>query len=92
MYKPFAGACLHHLTDEGEIAERIAATEHGIEVRRIHSGQRKSAYVSLLQCHPPKLDDAEVVEWDRRSGAIGRGTSVDELAVLIDAIERVCSA
>ena len=78
--------------DEGEIAERIAATEHDIEVRRVASGQRKSAYVSLLQCHPLKLDDAEVVEWDRRSGAIGRGTSVDELAVLIDAIERVCSA
>ena len=83
---------MHHLTDEGEIAERIAATEHGIEVRRIASGQQKSAYVSLLQCHPLKLDDAEVVEWDRRSGAIGRDTSVDELAVLIDAIERVCSA
>ena len=74
----------------GELAERIAAIENGIERCRVAAGQRKSAYVSLLQCHFPKLDDADVIEWDRRSGAVSRGRSVDELAALIDAIEGVC--
>ncbi|PSP60881.1 hypothetical protein BRC77_14475 [Halobacteriales archaeon QH_8_64_26] len=74
----------------GELAERIAAIENGIERCRVAAGQRKSVYVSLLQCHFPKLDDADVIEWDRRSGAVSRGRSVDELAALIDAIEGVC--
>ncbi|PSP76024.1 hypothetical protein BRC86_02665 [Halobacteriales archaeon QS_3_64_16] len=72
------------------LAERIAAIENGIEQCRVAAGQRKSVYVSLLQCHLPKLDDADVVDWDRRSGAVSRGRSVDELAALIDAIEAVC--
>jgi hypothetical protein len=82
-------------TDEraalGDLAERVAGTEHGLDPSRVAAGQRKSVYVSLLQCHLPKLDDADVVEWDRRSGAVARGRSIDELASLIDAIERVCS-
>lgn len=76
----------------GVLAKRIAAAEHGVDVARVTSEQRKSAYVSLLQCHLPKLDDSGVVDWDRRSGAVARGDSIDELAALIDAIERVCSA
>jgi hypothetical protein len=79
-------------TPLGELAERVAAIENGIELCRVAAGQRKSAYVSLLQCHLPKLDDADVIEWDRRSGAVSRGRSVDELAALIDAIEGVCPA
>lgn len=75
----------------GDLAVRIAAIEHGVEEFQVASEQRKSAYVSLLQCHLPKLDDAGVVEWDRRSGAVSRGDSIDELADLIAAIERVCS-
>lgn len=75
----------------GELAERIAAAENGIDLDRVSAGQRKSAYVSLLQCHLPKLDDAGVIDWDRRSGAVARGNSIAELAALIGAIERVCS-
>ncbi len=75
----------------GELSVRIAAVEHGIDVGQVTSGQRKSAYVSLLQCHLPKLDDAGVIDWDRRSGVVSRGHSTDAIADLIDAIERVCS-
>jgi hypothetical protein len=75
----------------GDLAQRIAAIEHDVPVARVGSGQRKSVYVSLLQCHLPKLDDAGVVDWDRRSGAVARGKEIDELAALIDAIERACS-
>lgn len=76
----------------GALARRIAAAEHDVDATRVTSEQRKSAYVSLLQCHLPKLDDSDVVDWDRRSGAVFRGESIDELADLIDAIGRVCSA
>lgn len=78
-------------TTIGDLAVRIAAVENDIDLNRVTSEQRKSAYVSLLQCHLPKLDDAGVVSWDRRSGAVSRGASIDELADLIGAIERVCS-
>jgi hypothetical protein len=74
------------------LAEQIIAEEKRLPRERVSSGQRKSGYVSLLQCHLPKLDDAGVVEWNQRSGAVSRGASIDELAGLISALGQTCTS
>lgn len=51
-----------------ELAEEIAARENDIDRRNITSDQRKRVYVGLYQQHLPKMDKADVVDYDQRSG------------------------
>ena len=74
----------------GDLARAIAGEEHDISPAAVSSEQRKTVYVSLLQNHLPKLDGADVVDWNDRSGDIAHGRSVTELAALVESIERVC--
>ncbi|MDS0300843.1 hypothetical protein NDI76_19010 [Halogeometricum sp. S1BR25-6] len=50
----------------GELAEHVAAAEHGISVAEVTHAQRKSAYTALYQNHLVKLADAGFVRADRR--------------------------
>lgn len=63
----------------GELAERIAARECEKDVSQITSKERKRVYVSLYQCHMPKLADAGVVNYDKARGTIERGPTFDQL-------------
>lgn len=53
-----------------DLAEKIAAIENGTEISQLSSQQRKRVYVSLYQCHLPKLDDADVIEYDESRGTV----------------------
>jgi DNA-binding transcriptional ArsR family regulator len=53
-----------------ELAERIAAWENGVPVDELEYKQRKRVYTSLHQTHLPKLDEADIVAYDRDSGRI----------------------
>jgi DNA-binding transcriptional ArsR family regulator len=57
----------------------IAAREKEKNVEEITYKERKSVHTSLYQSHLPKLQDAGVVEYDRRSGSV----------ILTDAIEAI---
>ncbi len=76
---------LNYLTDTNghttlsDLAEYIAAQEHDTEIRLLDSQQRKRVYVALYQCHLPKLDDADVIEFDRSRGTIERRPTADQL-------------
>lgn len=74
----------------GDLARAIAGEEHDIAPAVVSAEQRKTVYVSLLQNHLPKLDDACVVKWNDRSGDVAHGRSVNELAALVESIERAC--
>lgn len=74
----------------GDLSRAIAGEEHDIPPATVSAEQRKTVYVSLLQNHLPKLDAAGVVDWNDRSGTVARGQSVDELAALVEGIERAC--
>ncbi|WP_254547474.1 DUF7344 domain-containing protein [Halomarina pelagica] len=63
----------------GELAEHIAAMENGIEVNALSSAQRKRVYIGLYQCHLPKMDDAEIVDFDKHRGTIELREVADEL-------------
>lgn len=48
----------------------IAAREKDKDAGQITYKERKSVHTSLYQSHLPKLEDAGVVEYDRRSGTV----------------------
>ena len=66
-------------TTLSDVAEHIAAEENGLEVGQLSSDQRKRVYVGLYQCHLPKLDDADVVDYDRARGTIELRDEADQL-------------
>ena len=54
----------------GDVAGVIAAAENDLPVEEITSEQRKRVYVGLYQCHLPKLDDANVIDYDSDRGSV----------------------
>lgn len=61
--------CLRDREDSaeiGELARQIAARENDVAIEAVTHEQRKSVYTSLHQNHLPRLDDAGVIEADRR--------------------------
>ena len=62
---------LRYLLDEsdettlGDLAEHIASIENDKPERALTSTERKRVYICLYQCHLPKLDDADVIEFDQ---------------------------
>lgn len=49
----------------------------------------RSAYVSLLQIHVPKLIDGHVVRYDEDSGIVSPGPDFDQFARALQAVEDV---
>lgn len=76
---------LQYLADNGDhttlsdLSEHIAARENDTEVDLITSQQRKRVYVGLYQCHLPKLDDADVIKFNRSRGIVKRRPNADLL-------------
>jgi len=63
------------------LAEQVAAWENETDPDALTDQERKRVYVSLYQTHIPKLDDAEIVEYDKDEGtvALAKGTTaIDE--------------
>ncbi|AWB28365.1 DUF7344 domain-containing protein [Halococcoides cellulosivorans] len=57
----------------GDLAEQIAAEECEKPVSQINSQERKRVYVGLYQCHLPKMDDIDAIEYDKSRGTIALG-------------------
>lgn len=77
---------LHHLVADNEeiqlgpLAEQIAAREYKKEVSEVHSQERKRVYISLYQCHLPKLADIGAITYNKPRGIVERGPTFDQLA------------
>lgn len=61
----------------GELSERIAASECGKDVSKLDSKERKRVYVSLYQCHLPKMADFGAITYNKRRGTVKRGPNFD---------------
>jgi DNA-binding transcriptional ArsR family regulator len=66
---------VHALDDEseadiGSLAEQVAAWEYDVDVGELSHDERKRVYTSLQQNHLPKMDDAEIVEFDKDRGTV----------------------
>jgi hypothetical protein len=67
-----------------DIAEHIAAIENNKSVRALSSQERKRVYVGLYQCHLPKMDDTDVVDFDGNRGTIDLGENAEQLYSFLD--------
>lgn len=74
----------HEEASLGELAEQIAARENGIEIDAVSSSQRKRVYIGLYQAHFPKLDDAGVVDFQKRRGTVTLTDRASELFPYLD--------
>ena len=64
----------------GALAEEIAARENDKTVDALSSRERKRVYVGLYQCHLPKMDDMEIVAFNRNRGLV----ELDENATYLE--------
>lgn len=60
-----------------DLSERIAAEETGADPAP--RSDRQSVYVSLIQTHLPKLDEAAVINYDDQHKTITSGPAADQL-------------
>lgn len=54
-------------------SRRIAAWENGVDPQDVDYDQRKSVYNSLRQFHCQKMDDAGLIEFDKRESVVKLG-------------------
>lgn len=66
-------------TTTGELAEYIAALENDKAEKMLSSTERKRVYVALYQCHLPKMDDANVISFDKSRGTVTKAENADQL-------------
>lgn len=48
-----------------EVTEHVAAAEYDIDAEEVSSDQHKCVYTGLYQCHLPRLEKFDVVDFDR---------------------------
>lgn len=70
--------------DLGTLAEALAAKENDTSPRALSSSERKRVYIGLYQCHLPKLDDADIIEFDSDRGTITRTARTLDLQAYLD--------
>jgi len=76
---------LHYLNENGGtatlsgLAEHIAAIENDTTVQQITSSQRKRVYVGLYQCHLPKMDSMDVIDFDKNRGTLEVAKNADQV-------------
>ncbi|SDN19906.1 hypothetical protein SAMN04487949_3638 [Halogranum gelatinilyticum] len=67
-----------------DLAEHIAALENGIDVDHLSSSQRKRVYIGLYQCHLPRMDRADVVDFDKNRGTVVLRDEAEQLVEYLD--------
>jgi len=70
-----------------DVAEHIAAIENDKPEKALSSQERKRVYVGLYQCHLPKMDDTDVVDFDGNRGTIDLGDNAEQLYPFLEAEE-----
>jgi len=72
----------------GDLAEQLAAWENGIPLAGVDSRLRKRTYNTLQQHHLPKLDDAGLVDFDRRQGRVLLAADPRQLELFLTLLPR----
>jgi len=57
-------------TSLSDLAEHVAALENDTTTQALTSSQRKRVYVGLYQCHLPKMDDMDIVNFNQDRGYV----------------------
>ncbi|MFC4448397.1 DUF7344 domain-containing protein [Halorussus aquaticus] len=85
---------LYYLRREGgeselsDLTEQVAAWENETTPAALSTDQRKRVYISLYQTHLPKLDEANIVEYDRDAGIVRLGDRASDLDIYLGDVSR----
>ena len=85
---------LYYLRREGgeaelsDLTEQVAAWENETTTEALSTEQRKRVYISLYQTHLPKLDEANIVEYDRDDGVVRLGSRASDLDIYLGDVTR----
>jgi hypothetical protein len=63
----------------GEVVDYVAAREYDLPFGEIDAARRKRVYTAVRQCHLPKLDEYDVVEFDSRRSEVAPGPAVEDV-------------
>lgn len=61
------------------VTEHVASTEYDVDVAEVSSDQHKCVYTGLYQCHLPRLDKFDVVNFDREAKSVSLGANASEV-------------
>lgn len=75
-------------TDLSDLTEQVAAWENETTTSALTTEQRKRVYISLYQTHLPKLDEANIVEYDRDAGIVRLGDRASDLNLYLGDVSR----
>lgn len=73
-------------TDLGNLCDYVASRENEIPPEQLGSDQRKRVYTALKQSHIPKMERADVVEFDDRDNDIRLTEQASELDVYLEVV------
>lgn len=97
MYKMLANQrrryTIHYLKEQGEsvplglLAEQVGAWELDTHPDELSSDERKTVYTALQQRHLPKMDDAGILEFDKRAGVVEPTDSLGSIDIYAEIVE-----
>ena len=68
------------------LARHVAARENGTSVAEVTTAERKRVYTSLQQTHLPRMDEVDVVEFDKERGMITPADQLAEFSLHLDVV------
>ena len=70
--------------DFSELVTRVAALENEVPADHVESDERKSVYVGLRQTHLPKMDEYNLVEYDRDRGTVTLDNAAEKAQMYLE--------
>src|SRR6056297_3636695 len=70
------------------LAETVAGWEHDVPPEEVAKNDYKSVYVSSVQCHVPKLADANVVDHDTDTHSVILAENFEQLEPYLEVVIR----
>lgn len=70
------------------LAETVAGWEHDVPPDEVAKNEYKSVYVSSVQCHVPKLADANVVDHDEDNHSVILSDNFEQLEPYLEVVVR----
>ncbi|WP_418286691.1 DUF7344 domain-containing protein [Halorubrum sp. DTA46] len=67
-----------------DVAEHIAAAENDTTIQQLSSQERKRVRIALYQCHLPKMDSLQLVEYNKPRGTIELREAASEFEPYLD--------
>jgi hypothetical protein len=64
----------------------VAARENDTSVAEVTTAERKRVYTSLQQTHLPRMDEVDVVEFDKERGMITPADQLAEFSLHLDVV------